>query len=423
MPKPETDESVDDFSTARRGLRQFLNETARELKKNRCQIGVDALCVGIEMAIPVPVLNKVLSNSVRRALTNSIGSPELPIDEVLELLEEMQDSDEAFVDGLRQLGADLETIAADVRAVRSLVTEQRASNLRFLNPRVDNRWPWLDSTISAVVANAGGGSVYLDEIFLDVEKWEPEMRIDYSVPAAPLGELHLRVELETEQSEYPLLALNGEGSRLYNEHGGGSERVTVDLSSQENARYSLRLRLPYTDLDGGASVLTYPTRGDEPVTLPFAVAPGWRDVEPSRLHNAEHIYADLVKTLASLGSALRSYREVGDQTELDQKLEHLHIPRYVIEDFVFPLFLSRFVPFVDAVVPAGERDGALATVMMLLLQVEPISALLDNQDVSMAVRGLARGTALEPAVAAFLSAPSDRRLHEDVVVLFDNGSL
>ena len=56
----------------------------------------------------------------------------------------------------------------------SMVSELRAS---------DNR-------VSGLLANVGGGSVVVDELIVHVESWEPELRVDYSLPAAPLFELY-----------------------------------------------------------------------------------------------------------------------------------------------------------------------------------------------------------------------------------------
>ena len=271
------------LTTAREHLRAVLDRLVGAARTTGREMAVDALCSGLE-AIPVPVLNTALAKTVRRLLAEPERGPSL--DDIVSMLEAMLASDRAFEDGLLAFGLDLEAMAADITAIRAAIELQAEPRLRLLDLATELRWPVLDNRLSALIANTGGGSVIVGEITVAVDSWEPERRIDYSVPAAPLADLHLRAQLRSTCAEYPLLTLNGEPARIYNERGAGAERLLIDLTCDENVRFALRLRLDVRDLTGApATALTWPAADEPPLTVPFCVAPGRRRLDPAALHD------------------------------------------------------------------------------------------------------------------------------------------
>jgi hypothetical protein len=267
------------FQQAREYMRLLLERFRSQAVSAAPEMMVDALCAGLA-AIPVPVLNTFLATAVRSMLSPDPDRPEAGIDDVLAILDHMQESDFQFKAGLSDLGVDVQEIADDIGELTRMMQARMESDrvqIRILKPMPEIRWPDFDNRLSLLIANVGGGSVVVDEIFLDVERWEPERAVDYTVPGAPLPELVLRAELDTGRTQYPLLQLNGEPERVYNERGMGAERIRIDLSSEENARYWIRLRICFTDLSSGSEgTLFWPPESEDPWMLPFECAPGWQ---------------------------------------------------------------------------------------------------------------------------------------------------
>ena len=312
---------------ARKALTPLLKRFAEELRTSGKDIAVDFLCNGLQ-AIPVPLLNVALANAARRMLKDSPGSPAVDPQELLAILEEMQRSDETFERGLQLLSIDLTKIAADVRDLKQILTDQLEPRLRLISVEIEERWPISKNRVSGLLANAGGGSVIVNELFVRVESWEPELRVNYSVPAAPLMELHLEAELSTSQAEYPLFQLNGASARIYNERGADAERVVIELSSPENVRYALRLEARFlevvTETEGS---LLWPAADEPPLVLPFVCGPGWQDIDVSKLHAVDEIYRDMSETFAGLAALSARYPADVFDPELEAGLEQIRVPR------------------------------------------------------------------------------------------------
>ena len=358
-------------------------------------VAVEFLCTGLE-AIPVPILNVALAKSVRRMLAGSPGNPPAELQEVLQLLEDMQRSDEAFEEGIGVLRIDLAEVAADVRAIREEMTDQRLSRLELVGVKTALNWPVSDNQISALLANLGGGAVVVDEIIIHVEGWEPEPTVDYSVPAAPLLELHLQAELNTSESEYGLFALNSVGSRIFDERGAGAERVVIDLSSPENVRYSLRLHVPFVEITTGKTgSLVWPSAEEPPAVIPFVCGPGWQSVEVEKLHAADAIFEDMATKLSGLADALAARPpESGYDPGFEASLEQLGIPSYIGGGFIFGHFVHCFVPLFAQLAPDDDRERALS-IVGALLAAAPQESLTDvpaDGDLARTLTALAHGT-------------------------------
>jgi len=396
---------------ARNALKSLLKRFGKEMRTTGKEMAIDFLCTGIE-AIPVPVLNVALSKSVRRMLEGAPGSPPADLQELLQILEDMQRSDEQFEQGIALLRVDLAEVAADVRAIRQEMTDQKESRLALIGVKTELNWPVSDTTISALLANTGGGSVVVDEIFLHVESWQPEPTVNYSVPAAPLLELHLQAQLRTSEADYPLFKLNRVGSRLFEERGAGAERIVIDLSSPENVRYAVRLEVPYTEITtGSVGSLFWPPAGEPPLTLSFVCGPGWQPVEVGKLHGADTIYADMSAKLVGLTGALAARpAEPGYDPEFEARMEKLGIPSYTVDGGpIFGSFLRSFVPLFAQLAPGDDRQRALSIVASLLAAApkESLFGLSADSPVARALVELARRTPNEQTAVELASRLGD----------------
>ena len=315
-----TDTTNDGFTTNQiRMARRYLSGLLKDLAKNAAGVAkeqaVELAAVSLE-SLPVPVLNRTLAETVRRTFgKQKNGRPSDP-DGLLDVLEQMQQSDEGFASGMSQIGLDLGVVAADVAAMRQLLTNQSLADFQVLNPELKLDWPIGDNTITALLANVGGGSVIVHEVHLDIEVAEPYPMVDYSVPAAPLNILHLQAELTVSRTIYPLLEMNEAAERIFNERGDGAERLVIDLTSRENARYRARLRFSCTDLIGQRSLEFYhPPEGDSPLVLPFVYAPGWRRIDPQVVLERVEVMDDLQSVLSGVLEMLRRGHENSDDRE------------------------------------------------------------------------------------------------------------
>jgi hypothetical protein len=308
-----TDESAAQFSRARVALQGVLRRLRASAPKSARETLVAALCDGLR-SIPVPLVGAFLARLAEDSLKPEHKGPDL--EDVVRILEEMEQSDEAFRDGLQRLGADLDELQRDLTAIRDT---QVGVEFRLARATVEHRWPAFEHRIGALLVNRGGGLVVLDEIYLDVEDWTTLTRADLSVPAAPLAVIQLKATLDTATTTYPLFALNNEVPHQFAQ-GLGAERLEIDLDSRHNARYRLRLRLAYYDERADQQrELLWPAAGDPPVELDFPWAPGWgREME---LLDAKAVLADTETRLAAFAQWLE---EGGDA----EALKAIGIPEY-----------------------------------------------------------------------------------------------
>jgi hypothetical protein len=296
--------------TSRSALARLLEAVPEKVRTSGADAAVEAVCAALEL-IPVPIVGKALSGAVRSLLKRGE-----PADDVLHQLAAMARSDAEFAEGLARLTGSLDEIAADVALIRTAVVDGQSASLDYMDGRFDEQWPVFDNQISGILTNRGGGSVAVQEIRLVVERWEPNTTVDLSIPGAPLPELRLKVTLTNDQDDYRLLALNGASQRLLNERGAGAERVVIDMHSDQNADFWVRLHFDYTDLStGGQGSLSWPPAGTEAVRVPFAFAPGWNRYEFDELINIESLtsafldaYEKSVQAVAA-ATAQRDFRE------------------------------------------------------------------------------------------------------------------
>lgn len=270
-----------DLARARLAVRDLLVRVRRAVPDSAKETLVQALCEGLR-AIPVPLVGTFLARLVENSADPYSHGPDTA--DLLRQLEEMTGSDQEFTAGLERLGENVERLLDDLQEIRRTQVKSEFRLARFV---VEPGWPIEDHHITGLLLNSGGGLVTVDELFIEVERAEPVIRADLSVPAAPLVEIHLKATLDARTRSYPLFSLNNEGGHQF-QAGMGAERLVIDLDSRNNLAYDVRLRVPYTDLEADQDrQLLWPAAGDPAVRLEYPWAPGWR-------HDMELIDADAV---------------------------------------------------------------------------------------------------------------------------------
>jgi hypothetical protein len=299
----------------------------------------------------VPLVGSFLARLAEDSLKPEHKGPEL--EDIVRILDEMQESDGQFIDGLQRLGADVDQLQHDLEAIRET---QVGVEFRLARTSVEPRWPAFDNRISALLVNRGGGLVILDEVHLDIERWSAITRVDLSVPAAPLAMIRLKATLDTVTPTYPLFALNGEAPHQFAQ-GMGAERLEIDLDSRRNARYRVRLRLAYYDERADQSrELVWPAPGEPAVELEFPWAPGWgREMD---LLEAPGVFADIEERLTALAEWM--------EHDADVSARPPGIPEYQVR----PGFIrDGFLRMIETRIAAHSHASASLRPLVARLQV------------------------------------------------------
>ncbi len=352
---------------ARLQIQRVLDEYPRRLLGCTKEAAIELLCDELKK-IPIPFLGTILAAAVKRSLSH--GTQDLAA--ILRTLRQMKQSDADLGAGLGYLGEDVERLGTVIQTVRrELETCRRdllVPNLVIRNCVPINDFPVFKNRLCFSLMNLGGGAVTVPEIYLDVEKWEPKIELDYTAPAAPPAELHLSVWLDPSCTSYPVLSLNNQSYRRFGAFSEGAEDITVYLSTGLNVQYLFRLRIPYQDLSSGAvHELIYPPAEEPPLRMVFPYAPGWQgSVEPTMLLNV----ADIVKTYAAtLDQACRILAaspladDLTQRERLDQQLRDIGFTMGL--DFM-TYVLKRILPSVAILAQDTHPRAALCASLRLI---------------------------------------------------------
>lgn len=242
--------------------------------------------------------------------------------------------------------------------------------MQIVNPIVELSYPIEDNELRLVLTNPGKGTVNVSEIFLDVEKWEPVVDVDYSVPAAPLEVLYLEVQLSIDKNEYSLLKLNDEPERVYSAEGSGAEKIVINASSKYNAVYWVRLRIPYFDLTTGQKeTIYYPRLGEQALSLRYEYAPGWtRDIEPQNLLDRSKVYENIATKFNQILIVLQNCYDLDNRNkdkiceDLDKILGTSSMYQKTLRSF-FGKFISSFV----SIAILEKRQDMIPTILRLII--------------------------------------------------------
>ncbi|WP_445475590.1 hypothetical protein ACT9XH_02275 [Methanococcoides methylutens] len=357
------------ITSAQNYIRSMLKVLPQKLKESTGEVALNIICEEVSK-MPVPILGTVLASTIRRTFGEEQGVGK-DYSDAIEMLSNIQDSTSSFENELISYNIHMDEMSNEISLLRQLLMEKNESAcLKMIRPSITLDYPQGDNEIKFILANTGSGSVIVEEIFLEVEKWEPETTIDYSLPAAPLNFIMLEAELTVHEMQYPLLKLNNERERTFNAKGEGADKIAITISSVENARYSLRLRIPYFDIVTGESyTLYYPAISENPIVVPFYFAPGWKYLEPSNLLGRELIYQDLNGKLRFILSIFEKYPASDPLREQEirkmlNELQIWHDPENSISRTFY--FLSIFAPpFVSMSLMEGEQ-AAVDLILKLL---------------------------------------------------------
>ena len=343
--RQESTFAVSFVKKARDHIASLLGKLPKVLKDQGDEIALQVICDELRK-MPVPLLGTLLAATVERVFGTEQGRGET-VANAIKMLQAMQTSDEAFQRELERLKIYLPEIKEEIAELERLILDQQVPCLKVVSAKTDLNYPMEDSEIHLVLANTGGGSVTVEEIYLDAEKWEPDTTIDYSVPAAPWAILFLKARLSVDEAHYPLFRLNQALPRIFNERGAGAEKLIIQLSSLHNARYDLRLRIPYLDLASDESgTLYYPPLGEAPIHVSFCYAPGWNnDITPESVLERKKILQDMEMRFRGILSVFEEVHQSDPSNiqRIDKMLENLDIVPGV-QTGRFGSFLEGFVP-------------------------------------------------------------------------------
>lgn len=362
---------MDWVTETRKHLRKILPRYPKLFFKVFKGFTVDLLCKELEKT-PVPFIGTILAKLVREAVeSEKEGGPSL--EDVLQRLQQMKVSDDSFRQGLDEFGQDmdrLETIISSVRNDTEIIRKRTEPKLVIRDPEYKPNYPQADNELLFSLMNIGGGVIKVPEINLLVEKWEPETNVNYTAIAAPPLILRLKVRLFPDTTLYPLLKLNDEPYRRFGANSEGAEDICVQMSSEKNARYAVRIRIPYRDQaseqDGE---LIYPALNEPAMLVSFPYAPGWDSrVTPENILERSVVLAKIINTF----NRVRSILEESEPSESDAQLQNLD-QRIRETGFdmglaYIPYVLNRFIPPLAQMIKDENQISSLKIVLELAHQ-------------------------------------------------------
>jgi hypothetical protein len=222
-----------------------------------------------------------------------------------------------------------------------------------------------------VLSNPGERTVTVSEIYLHVEKAEPAVDVNYTMPAAPLPVVFLKVQLSFHERQYPLLSLNQEQERIYSAKGEGIEKFVIDISSKHNATFWVRLRIPYIDLTTGEEkTVYYPKLEEEAIVLRYDYAPGWTsNIKPEDLLERPKIYENIANKFKQILIILQDCHDLGitDIKDVQEKLNKVGIEAVWLESF-----FSRFIEVFVVIANLEKRQDMIPTLLRLIMYYDDI---------------------------------------------------
>ncbi|RZN41529.1 MAG: hypothetical protein EFT35_02200 [Methanophagales archaeon ANME-1-THS] len=357
---------------ARKQVEGVLSSFPRSLTAATKETAVESLCKELEK-IPVPFVGTILSKALKQALKWEDGRCPT-IEDVLRQLQNMQLSDDNFLQGLTRLGEDIDRLNVLIELVEKKVEETKCAltvpELIISEPEYRPKYPLSDNELIFCLMNIGGGAVKVHEINLVIDKWEPETEVNYTAPAAPPIFLRLKVRLSPGTSHYPLLTLNKEPFRRFGAHAEGAEDVWVQMSSEKNARYYVRIRIPYTEIPANNDKeLVYPPLDKPPLPVSFPYAPAWdQNITPDNMLERGAVLTEILNTFSKVTLILKEATpsdEIENYESFNQSLSEIgfHMGVYYV-----PYVLSRFIPPLVQIAQKENRPDVLAVILGLAHQ-------------------------------------------------------
>jgi hypothetical protein len=238
-------------------------------------------------------------------------------------------------------------------------------------PSYKPNYPQFDNELFFSLSNIGGGVVRVPEINLCIEKWEPVTKVDYTVPAAPPIILRLKVALSTETATYPLLKINNEPYRRFDANSQGAEDMCVQMSSEQNACYHIRIRIPYQDYAAGQEKeLLYPAPEQPPLKVSFCYAPGWDSkITPNKLLDRQAVLAEIITTLNRVASILAAATPSETDTDRESLDQDLHQVGLYLGLAYLPAVLNCFIPPAAQMIRLENEFESVKVILELVHQV------------------------------------------------------
>ena len=355
-------------SLARKHVKKTMARFPKLFFKVSKDFATDLLCKELEK-VPVPFVGTILSKMVKDAVNpEDKSAPGLKA--VLNELHHMKISDDNFVQGLARKEdiTRLETIIGqELGALKETLTKPL---LVVKYPEYRPDYPQTDNELFFSLMNIGSGAVKVPEVYLNVEKWEPETKVDFTAMGAPVEILRLKVMLSPNKAKYPLLQLNNQSYRRFGAYSEGAEDVCIQMSSEKNARYHVRIRIPYKDLatDQEAELL-YPPASQPPLLVAFSYAPGWNNtITPDNMLVRGQVLNEIIRAFQNVTAILKASVLVEINEEPEQINQRLRETGFSMGLEYMPFVLNRFIPPVAEMIRLENQMNALTAVLELVHQ-------------------------------------------------------
>jgi hypothetical protein len=324
---------MDWVEESRKYLRKIMSSLPKNFLDTVEETAIDVLCDELKK-IPVPIVGTILSNTVKKTLKPKPGGP--GIQDILSELASMQASDSDFKNGLTAFGEDvhhidecISTMLNEIRETKKTLTIPKPT---ITQPKYIPSYPVFDNELQFGFMNAGGGVIIVPEIELIVESWEPETKVNYTTPMAPLPILKLKVELTPKESHYRLLELNNETERRFGAFSEGAEYICIQMSSETNARYKVRISIICDDVTTGETTrFIYPPIGENPIDVRFPYAPGWHNnVTSENMLSRDKILSEILDNFRTLTASLveknviKNSDPANTEREQPDRIEFIH---------------------------------------------------------------------------------------------------
>jgi hypothetical protein len=363
------------ITEARNHLQRIISGLPSDLAESARETALDLLCEELKK-IPIPFVGTLLSKTVEKAFKSN-GAEGPSIDDVLNILRQMQLSDDDFQRGLSSIGEDIGRLDTLIQSVKSAIEDTKRQltvpKPIISEPEYKANYPFSDNELWFCLMNIGGGVIKVPEIELRIEDWDPEIKVDYTVPAAPPIILRLKVRLSPEVLYYPLLKINNEPHRRFGAFSDGAEDICIQMSSTANARYRVRIHVPYRDMSSGAEGnLIYPSPEKSPLEVSFSYAPGWdSSIAPDTMLGREEVLSEIITTFRKATSILEKETLSNERervVKIDHELREVGLPMGISTFPGLTQVLSAFTPPLARMAQLENRTDVFPVILTLAHQ-------------------------------------------------------
>jgi hypothetical protein len=143
------------------------------------------------------------------------------------------------------------------------------------------------------------------------------------------------------------------------------------MSSEQNACYHIRIRIPYQDYAAGQEKeLLYPAPEQPPLKVSFCYAPGWDSkITPNKLLDRQAVLAEIITTLNRVASILAAATPSETDTDRESLDQDLHQVGLYLGLAYLPAVLNCFIPPAAQMIRLENEFESVKVILELVHQV------------------------------------------------------